>query len=219
MPGGRLIHVSGPGFHRGSKRGPSRKVSKGVKRYVKSQINRSIETGTHHNARDLAQQNNTMSALDMSAIPRGDSTVERIGDKVNLKSLSLGIRVSSNGSVATNAVRIWVCLTREAGTPVIADFVQDVTAARVMISRRPLDSAELPKILYDRVINVTTDLTGDVRTEFRQVFLTKGFGMLEFDNAGATTSPRNKLWVCAIGMDNTNPPSLAIEGVVKFKDM
>ncbi len=195
-----------------------KKVPKNTKKYVNTRINQSMEDGTHFVNLNFTNQTATMQAVDLSAIPQGLEEEDRVSDKVKLRSLSVGLYCQANNSATVGAVRIMIISTRKAGVPVVGDLLQDGTETDAMISRRALPVGNRPKILYDKVINVTTSVTAELRVEFRQIFLRKNLGIIEFDNIGATTAPRMKIWLCSIGMVTTNPSSLQFKSVLKYKD-
>lgn len=192
-------------------------MAKNVKRYVHSQISRSNETKIFFSTRALAQQNATATALDLTAIAQGDADNQRIGDKVRLLSLSLGINMASNASTAANAVRIIIVSTRVEGTPVLLDILEDAAVPQSMISRYT-NQATTQKVLWDKTFNLTTSVTAEVKEIYLNVFLRKELGSIEFDN-GATTAPKGKIFMITQGRDNTNSPAIAVEAVLKYKDM
>lgn len=141
----------------------------------------------------------------------------RDGDVIELKSVSIGFRFIASEAEAIGMVRLIIVSTRTAGTPTLADVLEDATIPQAMISRYTLEP-QPHRVLFDRLVNLTTPVNEEAKNVMFNVFLRKELGRIRFDPT-ATSADRNKIWVMALGLDNTNVASMAFESKLMFKDV
>ncbi len=196
---------------------PTRKVAPSTKRYVKSQISRRSETKSFFAIRADAVTTATMVFADLSAIAQGDTNETRVGDKVDLKSLSVGISLRSSTATQLNGVRIFIVSTRVEGTPVASELLRDIGVPESMISRYT-DAPMTQKVLFDKYVNLTTPVGAELKTVKFNIFLRKHLGDLHFESAAATTAPNHKLWIGVQSESASAFPLFGFRSVLKYKD-
>ncbi len=206
----------------GRKNGSSsmRKIPDDFKSYVKGQITRGKESHFHYVSQALAGTGVTAQVIDLSAITTGTTDNTKIGDKVILRSLSIGFRLDKNTAQNANFARIIIISTRVTGTPTLAQILEDTTVPQVLFTRYA-DTQHRHRILMDKLINLEGlphEATTWRQVKFFDFFVRKDLGILHYDDA-TTTSKKNKIWLIIQGATDTNPMTLAFESLLKFRDM
>ena len=195
----------------------SRKVSVSTKKYVKSQISRKNETKFNYTGFVLAQALNTFTWHDLSVIPQGQTNEQRIGDKVDIISLSIGLRALSSTATQLGSLRFILVSTRVEGTPNATEIIKNTSMPQNMISRY-VDGPKRHHVLYDQLINLTTPVGAEAKERYWDVFRRKDLGSLTFDSAGATTAPNHKLWLGVVSGQSSLQPQFEIRALMKYKD-
>ncbi len=196
-----------------------RPVAQNVKKYVNRRIKGSFEMKRQFMTTAVADANNTPVITDLTAIAQGDTQFSRDGDGIALNSINLNILCRAAIDNVVGECRIFVISTRVEGTPVLGDFLQDVSFPLVMYSQykeRPM----LAKVLFDRHVVLDTDTSTGSRAKLIKIRLDHRQlpARLDFDN-GATTAPKNKVWLLTIGHPNTSSVTTVMKGIVRFKDI
>ena len=203
---------------RSSRRVLRRKVPESTKTYVKTQLSRGKEMKVSFLTRGQAALGSTFTVADLSSIAQGDAFNERIGDSVKIKDISIGCRLTANTTNANNLVRVMVWRTKYEGTPAALDVLQDGTMPQSLISRYR-ETPQLSHVLYDRVFNLTTQVSSDNKDIVWNIFLRKNLGAQVDYVAGTTGAPKNKIWIVFQAVNNTNQCTFGFESATRYKDM
>lgn len=196
-----------------------RKVSKSVKKYVKSQITRALEPKYHVVDGTTAAAITTTATLTLlSAVPEGTGEEQRIGIEIRPERLELRYILKSNTNTKNVQVRMMILRTRVQGTPAAGDVLIDTSALGIAIS--PLDPwIKEQEVLYDRVHNLFDVLNAETRQSISKKVIGKRKmpAKITFDIA-ATTADRNQLWLLAISNTVANDPTISFMSIMKYRD-
>ncbi len=197
----------------------TRKVSNNVKNYVNRRIKGSAESHQRFTALASAAANNTPNFTDLSSVAQGDARNQRDGDSIEPQSLMVNFEARSSVSNVLGAIRVLIISTRVEGTPVVDDILNAPSFPAIMNSQYET-MPMLSKILYDRLIPLDTDTSTGSRTKNLRIRLRKRNlpAKIQYD-VGATTAPKNKLWLVFFGEQNTNAATASFEAVLNYKDL
>ncbi len=199
-------------------RKPAKKVLPAVKKYVNKRINSSSENHQLFVATAAQALNNTPVITDISAVAQGDQRNQRDGDMIEPSSLLINYEARSSVSNVLGAGRVLVLSTRVEGAPVMADVLNDESfpaALNSQLETQPM----LSKVIFDRHFNLDTDTSTGSRTKSIKIRLDKRHlpKRIQYD-VGATTAPKNKLFLMSFGEQNTNAATFSMEALLNYKD-
>ena len=206
-----MVRREGP--HRG------KQVAKVVKNYVNRRISGNMENKYLMTSSTNLVVGNTIVITDISAMAQGDNKFQRDGDAVAPQSLEIRVNLQANLSAVRGAIRVFVLSTRVEGTPALGDFLDSTSFPLAMIA--PIKPPpHLQKVLYDRYVTLDTDTSTGSRAKHFIIRLDKRKlpARIEYDN-GATTAPKNKLFLVMIGHDDTNKAVRNMFSKFVYKDV
>lgn len=154
----------------------------------------------------------------INGVSRGDDYDDRDGRQIKVKSIQCSWNVIRNASAtADQMVRIIVFIWRspDGVAPTIDDVLQPGATAMVRI--RSLNDRKNTRILYDKVVNLSTgNMTNVVLRYYKKIDLTTIFNENTAGNIGDIDT--NAIYVAIVSSDNTNQPSVNWTSRVRFID-
>lgn len=141
------------------------KVPKTVRRYVKREIHKNIETKWYYKATVVTSITDVANIVDVTTVPRGVTATDRIGQEVVLRALRLRLTMTVGDN--TNFVRIiffqWYQSTGIGLSPSVLDILEQttITGGPVPDYMAPIQQTtrQVFHVLYDRVF--TLSIEGD----------------------------------------------------------
>lgn len=154
----------------------------------------------------------------INGVSRGDDYDDRDGRQIKVKSIQCSFNVVRNASATVDQmVRIIVFIWRspDGTAPTIDDVLEP--GATAMVRLRSLNDRKNTRILYDKVVNLSTgNMTNVVLRYYKRIELTTIFNENTAGNIGDIDT--NAIYVAIVSSDNTNQPTVNWTSRVRFID-
>ncbi len=155
--------------------------------------------------------------VNLTAIAQGDTTVNRQGNKIRLKYLSVRGSVIQNASAANTNLRMMIVRDNNGNTtqPAITDLFVDVAGFVANGNKNGLPQANSRfTILWDKFVQLS-DANGDMRAYSYSMSLDHH---TFFTGAGATDEGKGHLYLFIGSNEATNDPVVKVDSMVKWID-
>ncbi len=157
--------------------------------------------------------------VQLTAIPQGDTDIQRDGGSCKLTSLRLAYHMIINGSAVQTQVRVMIVHDRQTNQAqfTLADLLADATVNDAILSPYNVDNRRRFGVMYDKVHQLTIE--GNNRA-INRIFSRKLNHKIRFDGAAAdvTDLTQDSLSLVLIGDQATNDPSVAFFYRVRYVD-
>jgi hypothetical protein len=192
--------------------GKALKIAASLKRLVNVEIK-------HHDVTLTAQTMGTApSIVQLTNIPRGDTTLTRDGSQCKVLAVELAFIIQRPATSTTSACRIMLVCDKQTNQAVYVntDLLHDVTINDNIVSPYNLDNKYRFVVLFDRVFHFSSGSNGSV--SYKRTF--RMSKILRFDAAAAdiTDLTSNSLSFVQMGNESTNLPIITLSARVRFVD-
>lgn len=198
-----------------------RKVSKSVKKYVKAQFKKELETKYLPHSQTLVLSTSSPNYECISDITQNVSDVARIGDKVTLKGLSMSLFLESASSTTRDTnIRITIFQfkdTHQAGAinPAIAQLYQSTNYMTTSMPHK--DYKHRYTILSDKLYSLPKLTKDKIYQKSRRVNLKWATKHIQFEQG--TTNGINKIFMVFYhDQALADAPSIAMESYLYYTD-
>lgn len=220
------------GKHRRSRKTLSSKVNNLSKKV--NSIVKATETKTHEYTFTSIVSTSGDHVWLVEQIHNGTSAGQRIGDVITLKNLQLNFRVSIDpaGSLPDNIndMRILIIKTKYEASPILDNYLEDVSAGNFMLSPYKINPPNSYKILYDRKfanlgwqLGKSGDSTTPTVTVPRQVYRSVNINLKNMNQAYdfTTANPKEETLLLFLMSDSSviSHPKFDCYCRVRYQDL
>lgn len=176
-----------------------------------TQVNKTVKPELKHhdvveNRRELFNSFLSTAMYNLTSISQGTQDTQRIGDRIQLKSIlvRLLLQYNTNPQDRTPLIRIIVFQWKEdngAVAPLPQNILQSATGGVPGDVLRPytLDTNQTYKVLFDKIFSLSINAGSD--TIVSDIYINKKFGkLIEYSNA--VTTGTNQIYLMAVTSDN-----------------
>lgn len=152
------------------------------------------------------------------ALTKGTAINERIGNKINVKSLFVRLQVQANATASYNSVRLMVIRWMSAGTPVIGSILLSSGLPSTMRHLAQLNYSSKPnyQVKYDQTFLLADTANLDIPAIQIDKFFIKRFGDVHWDDANSPI--KGQLYLMAISDSSVNFPELTFTSRIRYTD-
>lgn len=154
--------------------------------------------------------------LNLAPIPRGDSSSDRDGRSIKLKSLFVKGSLQLNASATTSRVRILIVL--KINNNLLAPTALDVLDTLQMNSLRNLNNTDNIKVMYDKRFVIDVNRQSEIFFQFYKKLSHRQQYEINSTAGVATVLERMGFYIIAFSDEPTNTPNMLYTSRVRFID-
>lgn len=207
-------------YRKRTKNNFDKRVAKVAKQVVARELADEVELKSYQRSEVVGQPitnaGTRFSLTDL--IPIGDTSAQRSGDKVKLKSVFVRMQVNASTTASYDNVRIIVFRWNSKGTPTVSDILALTTNVNIRhLSQLNHDNRSLFQVKMDQTFIVSDYNNADLPAVVIDKFYIQNIGD-GFWEIGSVTPVKGHLHMIVISDSSVNNPEFSMTARVRYTD-